>query len=67
MTISEQDKNYIRGLIAQFTAERPLVVNVATYVMLEQIGLVPDERIIKRRYIHGEFITGVNGFYKDKG
>lgn len=62
MALSEEKKTFIRGIIVMFTAERPMIVNVATYAILEHEGLVPDERVIVQRKIPGEFITCVNGY-----
>ena len=56
MTLSKEDRNKILGLIAMFTAERPMVVHPATYALLKHEGLV-DERIILSKDVS----TGVNG------
>ncbi len=35
----------IKGVIARFTKEKPLMVNPVVYKALEKQGLVPDDRV----------------------
>lgn len=60
--LSKEDKIYINGLIARFTAERPMIVTQVVYTMLKDEGLVPDERIILQK----ELSSYVNGYPRIK-
>ncbi len=57
MSLSKEDKNYLDGLIASFTAERPMIVSPTIYAILKSEGLVPDERIVLQKNISA-FVNG---------
>ena len=43
--MKQSDLTEIKGLIARFSKETPLMVNPAIYKALEKEGLVPDDRV----------------------
>ena len=47
---------HIKGIIARFTVEKPLVVNFSMYKQLERLGVVPNEKVIIQQKVPGEWL-----------